>query len=103
MKLTRDHLPLLRRARDLIESEEFIYICNAAHQAGRDIGAPFELDDDIVKVIEDGLRGVYYPSTMNLEVWLAAQLNINYRRLRETTTRLARLAWLDRLIYDLEN
>jgi hypothetical protein len=97
--LTRDHLPILQRARVFIENEDLIYICNAVAGAAAEQGRPWGDADPIIDVIQAGLDGV---GSRRLEVWLAAQPGLDWRHTRTNTMYLARLAWLDKLIHDLE-
>lgn len=101
--LTQAHLPILQNARALIDSGEFTYICNAVSYGARDaVGYCRETVDQVVNAICDGLRGVSYVASASLDHWLAAQPGIENYHTRKGTMRLARLAWLDRLIADIE-
>jgi hypothetical protein len=102
MKLTQDHLPLLHTTRALIDSGEFIYICNAIDTARRRIDYSY-VAEEISKTIHEGLSGVKYSCSPTLEAWLAVQLGIHWYRLSPDTMRLARLAWLDKLIWEIEH
>lgn len=110
--LTRDHLPLLHAARELIETGREEFICLAANEAHyrqdqRLFDASPKLLDDIVHHVQSALAGYE-----TLEEWLAEEIAPDYSyspritlRAHNINTRhmtLARLAWLDKIIHDIE-
>jgi hypothetical protein len=102
--LNKDHLPLLRKARELIDNCTFTYICRAIGAAVHHLGQSYWMGADVINVINVSLTGIDYGGySPRLEFWLAAQLSIPWVHLHDDTLRLARLAWLDKLIWDIEH
>jgi hypothetical protein len=94
--LTRGHLPLLRGARELIDTGDSQYICPALSCAGNQLGVGWYVVAQACDFIQAGIDGEY-----TLDNWLYDR---GFRpQGRADYNRLARLAWLDKLIHDLEN
>jgi hypothetical protein len=102
--LTEQHLPILRRARAVLISgrQRFLCLCVEVLQFRLDA-----LHEEVVDHIQASIAPHY-----TLEMWLGAQLypgaedpdialNILFRTPCDLMP-LARLAWLDKLIHDLE-
>jgi hypothetical protein len=104
--LTHRHLPTLRTVREMIESEEQSYICFALDDVAKACPALRPTIGEIKAVIRQGLDGRSLFST-----WILDQV---YPNIAPSDTpfleawynedgvfRLARLAWLDRLITNI--
>jgi hypothetical protein len=109
MNLTHEHLPLLRAARDLIESGKELFICYALVHTPTDDDVLF---DACHKHIYTGIPDAAYLSDwVRNQVpdpvwWLqggATSYNAPRRAEAVTQQRLMRLAWLDRIIWDIEH
>jgi hypothetical protein len=96
MTLTCDHLPPLRGAHDLLANYEYDYICPALSDAANRL----DLDQETVTPIHEVItQGIDHYSV--LDSWLYDQ---GFRPQGEADyMRLARLAWLDKLIWDIKH
>jgi hypothetical protein len=107
--LGKQHLPILRRARELLDEGRECLICRAVYAAaGKD---EQHLVHDIDCLIEAELEGeptlvawvrVRYP-VCDHPAWLGPLLiwDADYETRRSMRT-LMRMAWLDKLIFDIE-
>jgi hypothetical protein len=107
MNLTRIHLPLLRDARELIESEKEFFICYALAHANY-LDALFNACRDH---ITEGIQDEPYLTDWVREqvrepVWWLHEDATRYcaprREEAVTQLRLMRLTWLDKIIHDIE-
>jgi hypothetical protein len=104
--LNKQHLPCLQAVRTMIGRGVHEFICHAlyAYKEG-------PLTDDVRQVIEAGLEGHCAFSNWCGQQWEAAGIDHDempyaamwYSPHTSDLPRLARLAWLDKLIWDIEH
>jgi hypothetical protein len=110
--LNKQHLPILRRARDLIDNGEQFHICFAiasaitadaidlSRECEQHIMAGLQDQPYLTWWVRDQLRGKGHPW------WLQESATSHFAERREEAVamqRMMRMCWLDKLIYDLEN
>lgn len=108
--LTKDHLPVLKTARMHIESGAQSCICFALSA----VDADERLIDECCHHIQTGIAGEAFLTTWVCSqvptVWWLQEGATSYSHpnrdealaMRRLMRRLMRLAWLDKIIYDLE-
>lgn len=116
--LNHAHLPILRAARYLIDSGEMHFICFALQEAGSTGNRQDpELADDCCDFIHHGIKGHAYLtdwvrdelltcSTEPAPWWLGPRAtSCSHPRREEAVTQrcMMRLAWLDKIIWDIEH
>jgi hypothetical protein len=112
--LNKQHLPILQMARQLLETREHSFICHALRVAGKRLHRNFDAND-VVEHVRGALNGygtllrwvlVDMEERLGSKSFTCGDGDLAKPYLDALLTErgnTARLAWLDKLIWDIEN